>query len=480
MIEKISSITYYIQIIYFIILIFITLYFFIPILWPSVKSCFHNDDSIINDIYESEIEDSYNEEIKEYEYTKYKTDLQLHKINNDTIDINDIYDNDEFDNDEFNYDDLIEIYKDPKFLHNYQIALNISFNEKISIYTKIYKEKLKDISEAEAKYESNASMYMQHDTTLDRLKRENSEINNVIHMLKYRLKNNNIKTIENQFKSMIFNKNHGFSSLIGRKNIKDYLALKIYTFSQNPKIFFNTYQNVIITGKSGIGKTKLGETIGYIYAKSGILARNKFRTVTSQDLTSKYVNDSGQVTREILLSCLEGFLFIDEAYELGSNNGMYNYNHNSQSVTELVNLLSVYKGLSVVGAAGYYKEMENFKNANKGIIRRFPDDLHLNSYDAMQLTDILLKFINNSAPCINISDKDANTIYTIIDYIYSEDKNIFDKQAGDMEILSGHIIRAIYGNNKITWITGKTKNNSYLILNGMKSYLRIKGIVLSM
>lgn len=461
-----STIIEILQIIWLIILILIFLYIFLP--WGTWKKKWYNEcdnDEIIDEFSEK---DEVSKPIVKYNYTSYDQNLKLEKIQSNT---------NESDHDQFNYQDLLKIYSHPQFLKSYQYALNINFEEKLKIYQFLQKQKINDIRECEAKYESNSNIYLQHDTTLERLKREKNEINRIINILKYRKDNNSLANIERNFELMLFNSRYGFDSLVGREDIKDYLALKIYTFSQNPKVFFNNYQNMIIMGKSGIGKTKLGESIGYIYAKSGILARNKFRVVTAQDLTSKYVNDSGQVTREIFLSSLEGFLMIDEAYELG-NNQLSLYNHNSQATTELVNLLSTYKGLSVVAAAGYRKEMNQFKESNKGIKRRFPDELYLRSYSSKELTDILIMCIHKTAPDIKIDQYDANTIYTIVKYIYETDKKIFDKQAGDMEILSSHITRAIYGNNKRTWVNGKTKNNSYLIINGFKSYLRTKGVTL--
>ncbi len=464
------------QVIYFLILIIILLYLFVPVVWPSVKSYIsgYMDKDVM---YEEESEENINtEQSIDYDYKSYDANFKLNRIE-ETDDIDDNITSK--DNDLYNYGDLLNEYKNEDFLNEYKDALDINFHEKLIIYNKIYKQKLNDIHEAESKYNSTSGIYRQHDTTLERLESEKDEIEKILKVLKYRINNNNIKNIKKNFKLMITNKESGFNSLIGREDIKDYLALQIDTFKQNPKIFFKNYQNIIITGKSGVGKTKLGEVIGYIYCKSGILVRNKFRVITASDLTSKFVNDSGQRTREKILSCLEGFLLIDEAYELGSSNKFgISYNHNSEAVTELTNLLSTYKGLSVVGAAGYHEEMEGFKNANKGLMRRFSSVLHLKSYNSKQLTDILIKFIYNMTDNIKLSDNDANILYTLINYVYKKDKSIFDKQAGDMESLSAHIGRSIYGNRNRTWKNGKTKNNSYLLFKGYKSYLRTKGFAI--
>ena len=458
------------DIIYFILILIILLYILYPTLTSSYNK-YYNKHKVYNEEEDDVEEEDIDSEVSEINYSNYEIydqNFRLKTINSDDIEIEE--------NSGFKYKDFINIYDHPSFLTNYRDSLKISFNEKLKIYNKMLKELTNDLNAAQSRYDAS-NAYMGHDTNLQRLRRLKSEVESIINIINYRLGNSTIKDIKQNFKRMIYDKNQGFNSLIGRDEVKDSLALQIYTFSKNPRIFFNNFQNIIITGKSGVGKTKLADTIGFIYSKSGIFARHKFRCVTKQDFTSQYVNEASQLTRELLFSCLEGVIFIDEAYEIIPEKGMFgnNFDHGNEALTEMVNFWDKNIGLSCTIMGGYKKEMNRITEANEGVDRRFPYKLHLKKYNSIQLMNILLKFLHKSAPDIYISQKDANTIYTILNYLYIEDKSLFSKQAGDMLNLSSFISKSIYGNNSIVWEKNKSRNNSKLILNGFNGYLRSKG-----
>ena len=482
MLSALTDILWTIYVILLIILVVVILY---SIMYPghSLINIFgdetdENEELFDGDeeCYADELDGDHEQDQESIVYEKYrpfKHKIKIDKLNDDEIDEVSVS------NATFKYSDFIDIHQDHDFLSNYRDALNISFTEKLKIYNRLYAEVMRDIKAAEAKYTND--LYQSHDTTLERLRNNKGIFETIISILNSRLKNNTIQTIKRNFVMMINNRKHGFKSLVGRENVKDYLALQIFTFCKNPRTFYKIYQNMYLDGKAGIGKTKTSETIGYIYSKSGILARHKFRIIGAEDLTSKYVNDSAKITNDIFMSCLEGILFIDEAYQLAVDGilGMKGGNHNSEAVTELVRLTGIYKGLSVVVFAGYKREMKDLMNANKGLSGRFPNHIHLKKYDDSQLTDILILFIKNIVIDIHISQEDANTIYTLINELYKIDKKIFNGQARDMENLSGNIARSINGTKGESWINNDTKNNSFLIFDGFRNYLRPKGISLN-
>lgn len=381
-----------------------------------------------------------------------------------------------------NYQEFKEVIFTDAFLKNYYSALRTSFLEKIKIYTKKYKDVIGDLKATQKRVGSEASTGFNHDSNLDRLRRASVEIKEVLSSIQHRLSILSIDTIKRDFHEAIHDPVNGLDSLVGREDVKDVLSLQIFTFARNPKLFFTSFQNMTIYGRSGVGKTKLAETIGFVYSKSGILARKKVRSVTKQEFTSSYVNESAQLTRELLMSTLEGVLFVDEAYDLCPPSGLMgrSVDHGGEAVAELVNFLDKNTGLSIVIAAGYEKEMEErFMGSNQGLDRRFPHKIKLDDYSPKQLTDILLKFLEESAPHISISDIEAGYIYTLIDFLCQNTDDIFSKQAGDMLNLSSVITRSIYGSVVRRWTKGKHKNNAYMVLDGFNDYLRDKGMSIS-
>ena len=460
------------RIIYYVILIIFTLTLLVLLFWRPSSSfggkC-NNDIDDPNGEYSEDIDDDHIatgvEHPKKYKYNKYKAELSMSNVAQkleSTI----------------NYKEFLSICFNEKFLEDYRQSLEISFREKKQIYRRKQLQLTKDLTKARCKTKTTFGI-IGHDTKIERLNKSKIEIDFILNAIDQRISTLSIEQIENDFCDMIDDPVNGMESVIGREEIKDFLALQIFTFARNPRLFFTNFQNIIVTGKSGVGKTKLSQTIGYVYAKSGILVRRKFRSVTKQAFTSSYVNESSQLTREVLESVFEGVIHIDEAYDLAPNVGLIGrtIDHGSEAIVELVNHLDKNAGLSVVIASGYEDEMKHrFLTANQGLERRFPHVLNLDNYDSRQLTDILLRFINKSAPDLSVSNEDASYMYTLVDFSYSNHQNIFDKQAGDMLILSGYIIRSIYGSKLSHWKKNNIKNNATLILDGFNNYLQSRNI----
>jgi hypothetical protein len=371
-----------------------------------------------------------------------------------------------------NYSDLKSIVFTKEFLEKYLASLKSSFRTKISKYSC----KLRELREEIKSYKVKTS----HDSNYDRLKKIVAEIETILSILRKRLKEVSIKTLSENFSEAISDPDKGLDSLVGRESVKNLLAVSIFSFARNPDLFFSNFQNIIITGSSGIGKSKLAETIGFVYSKSGILARNKVKCVTKQEFTSSYVNESATLTRKLLLATLEGVCFIDEAYDLAPNRSLIgvSIDHGSEAITELVNFLDKNIGLSIVIAAGYADEIENrFLPANQGLSRRFPHRINLREYSSRELSQICLRFISIASPNLQISKIDADFIYSLISQIYRSNKSIFEKQAGDMLNLSSYIVKYVYSCISETWKDGG--NNEKMILGGFNLFLAEKGYSLS-
>lgn len=257
----------------------------------------------------------------------------------------------------------------------------------------------------------------------------------------------------------------GLASLIGREEIKDYICKRIYTFKCNPKIFLNSYQNQIFTADSGWGKTKIAQVMGWVYSKSHILITSDYIRFTAKDFTTAYVNESASLTRVSFLSSLESVMFIDEAYGLCPPQGiMSGRNHNEEAITEMLTCMEDFKGCMVINMAGYKEQMEELKASNQGLSRRIPYTIELKPHTSSQLTEILMKNIKSISPELVIENGHINYTFSIIDYLYSKDKDVFPRQAGDMENISQEICNEYYAqiDNRSLYKAIETGMNSFL------------------
>lgn len=260
-------------------------------------------------------------------------------------------------------------------------------------------------------------------------------------------------------------------SIVGRRNVLDTISQQIYAFGRNPTNFLNNFQNIVIFGPSGIGKTKLATTISEMYTHSGILARNNFIKTTKADFTTAYVNESGKTTREVLMRGLEGVVFIDEAYDLTPpKTGLPSKDHGIEAVTEMVNHLDKYIGLSIVIAGGYEKEMkERFLGANEGMDRRFFHKITLGYYSSEELFKICKMFLKETT--IRLSQASGSYLWGCIDQIYEEYPEMFDKQASDMLSLSGKIGHVTFSNKSGDF----EKDHRVIISEAVAQFTEAKG-----
>lgn len=418
---------------------------------------------------ESSIHSEYLEEKEALSYKKYNQNFKLGSVKPVSKDV----ERDTSD-EQFKYEDLVKLISDKSFLEGYLQSVKTSFSEKIKLYTKMKNNVERDLRLG--RQQNDTGVAGTHDSNIDLLVIKEKEYNDILNSINLNMKTLNIKKLRHNFREMIHNKKYGFSSIIGRDDVKDFLARKIHTFYHNPQVIMQNYQNIRLYGPSGIGKSKLAESMGYIYSKSYIFARSRYREYTSKSFTSQYVAESRRLAYKILLAGLEGISFIDEAYGL-SEGGML-HNHGEEAITEIVHFLGDNDGLSAVIFAGYKEQMERTIATNEGLIRRIPYLFELKEYNSKQLTDILISFIKSSAKDLVIDNKDSNCIYTYVDYVYNNSKEAFGKQASSMKSLSGYILESIYESKNYEWISGDTnlKTRAYLLLLGFNSYLKGFGV----
>jgi SpoVK/Ycf46/Vps4 family AAA+-type ATPase len=382
------------------------------------------------------------------------------------------------------YDDFKLWYLTPDFLGKYSNAIRQGLQIKRRRLMEVKKKYLGDVKALKGQSlpkEGLAGLLSALDKNDDAKMLETTlnEIELLLKEIKRKERTLSIDSTRKGLISALTDRNNGIDSLTGREDVKDFLALQIYTFAQNPRIFFSNFQNMAIYGPSGVGKTKLAQVIGHVYASSGILVRNHVHVVTKQSMTTAYVNESAKMTRKLLLANLESIIFVDEAYDMTPPPTIFgnSIDHGHEAITEMVNFIDKMKGLSIIIVAGYEDEMEKrFMKANEGLPRRFPHKLILKSYGPKELTDILIKFTLTTCPELRFTREISNYFYTIISYINKDHSEMFKNQAGDMENLSGFIARAVYGSPGKSW----SQDHEEIILSGVNAFLARKGVTLEL
>jgi hypothetical protein len=201
-----------------------------------------------------------------------------------------------------------------------------------------------------------------------------------------------VAEIQSKFMKIVNDGEKGLKTLVGKQyeNIKTNICTLLASLEGGINSFTKTFQNVVIVGPAGVGKTTLAKYLAFYYNESGILATDVVNIITRPDLVGQYLGETGMKTKRKMIDSLEGIIFIDEAYQLGGCPDPDTYG--MESITEIVNFLDKFMALSIVIVAGYENEMNLcFFSRNEGLRRRFPNQYKLKDYEFYDLFMIFMK-----------------------------------------------------------------------------------------
>jgi len=305
------------------------------------------------------------------------------------------------------------------------------------------------------------------------------DLESLIGIVKKRGEQSTEEEIKEGLIEAIDDSDEGISSLIGREDVKNQIASQLYSFSKGYKTFIGSFNNIAIYGSAGVGKTRLAQVIAFAFSRVGILATDRVKIATRAELVGQYIGQTAPRTRSVLLETLEGVLFIDEAYQLTQcpEDKVGSKDFGSEAVTELVNFLDKYIGMSIVIVAGYEGVMNRcFMTFNEGLPRRFPYRYILSPYSDRELTDILVSNLKRKVPDdVTIDAKTSNFLFSMITKLRLEVPDALKNQAGDMLNLSAALNKAITSSFRIKWKNGDLGHNIPILLSGFDDFLNTKG-----
>jgi hypothetical protein len=180
---------------------------------------------------------------------------------------------------------------------------------------------------------------------------------------------------------------------------------------------------------------------------------------------------------------LEGIVFIDEAYQImPCQDGKLQTDTKSygpEAITEIVNFLDKFVGLSIMIVAGYKREIDGcFFAANEGLQRRFPVRMALPPYTMNDLLNIFLKTTITRLDDNIFSPDIAKYIYTVMVQLDAQDEAVFRNQAGDIMNLVSTFLNAYYGSINVEW--GSFDNDVIIVNAAFNRYLASKGLIMTL
>lgn len=151
--------------------------------------------------------------------------------------------------------------------------------------------------------------------------------------------------------------------------------------------------HMIFTGNPGTGKTTVAKKLGKILHSLGILSKGDVVMAERSTIVGRFIGQTEENMQQLLQQARGNVLFIDEAYTLcDTTDDRKDYGY--RAIECLLTVLAEQSPDMVVILAGYENEMERMLMANQGLKGRFPYHLKFNDYDADELMEIGMRYLN--------------------------------------------------------------------------------------
>lgn len=228
------------------------------------------------------------------------------------------------------------------------------------------------------------------------------------------------------------------SELIGLRFFKEWLS----SFENKIKVdkdYSLKKSHIFLTGNPGTGKTTVAQIIGGCLYELGLLSKNITVEVSGADLKYNPYKSAAMLVNEKVDEALGGVLFIDEAYSMSHTDEGHGMDpHGQEAIDTLTRRLEADGDKFVAIVAGYKKEMNDWLKKNKGLDRRFPEQIHLEDYNSDELEEIFYYMLEKEGKLIDESGKLA--LSNMMKYVIKHKPDDFGN-AGWVSNIIGKLIK---------------------------------------
>ncbi len=243
------------------------------------------------------------------------------------------------------------------------------------------------------------------------------------------------------------------NSLVGLKKVKNMLhelvdLIELKNKAGNDLKISNTNMHMVFLGNPGTGKTTVARIVAQILYNLNYIKQNKLIEVSSKDLVAEYVGQTAPKTMAVIEKAMGGVLFIDEAYSLASGKGQGN-SYNEEAIATLIQAMENSRDNLVVIFAGYTVEMQDFLNANSGIVSRIGYTVEFEDYTEDELVQIFKNMVKKAG-------------FEITDEAIQKAKDIIKKYKNTKNFGNARFARSLYEKSVIKHASntkGKKRKN---------------------
>ena len=246
------------------------------------------------------------------------------------------------------------------------------------------------------------------------------------------------------------------NELVGLESVKKVLKdlvnlMELKSKSSDDLKISNVNLHMVFLGNPGTGKTTVARIVAGILYNLKYIRQNKLIEVSSKDLVGEYVGQTAPKTMSVVERARGGVLFVDEAYSLASGGPGQNSSYNEEAIATLIQAMENYRDDLVVIFAGYTKEMQDFLNANSGIVSRIGYTLEFEDYTIDELTAIFNQMMKKSGFIVSKEAEDRL-------------KEIINEYIGTQNFGNARFVRNVYEKSLIKHASNTIGKKSKKIL----------------
>lgn len=190
------------------------------------------------------------------------------------------------------------------------------------------------------------------------------------------------------------------NSLTGLTKVKEYTRHLVNRVKANQRLeergleTERTVLHMMFTGNPGTGKTTVARILGKIFYNLGVLSSPTVKEVSRSDLVGQYIGQTEVKTTQAIQEAMGGVLFVDEAYQLASENDPRDFGR--EAIDTLLTALENQRNQFIAIFAGYTNEMEKFLAMNPGLESRIPLRIEFEDYTPEEVASIAADFLSKS------------------------------------------------------------------------------------
>ncbi|ERL65175.1 AAA family ATPase [Schleiferilactobacillus shenzhenensis] len=149
--------------------------------------------------------------------------------------------------------------------------------------------------------------------------------------------------------------------------------------------------HMVFAGDPGTGKTTVARILAKLFYNLGVLPKDTVIEVARPQLIGRYIGETEEKTSKAIRDALGGVLFVDEAYQLVTEND--NQDFGQKAVETFITELENHRQDFVAIFAGYTQPMQHFLDANPGLRSRVPYTLEFQPYTPDEVAEIVNRLI---------------------------------------------------------------------------------------